>query len=109
MFKISGNKISLTRGDSLYLDVKLFKDKVAYTPEANDTIRFTMKKNISDEESILEKQLDINGDVATLHIEPDDTKYLQFGRYKYDMELNDSMGDVYTFIIGEFEVTGEVR
>ena len=43
------------------------------------------------------------------HIEPEDTKFLSFGKYLYDVELTTASGDVYTVIVPTtFEVLKEV-
>lgn len=43
--QISGTTISLTRGDTLLLTIKLTKDGKPYTPQDGDKIRFALKKN----------------------------------------------------------------
>lgn len=45
--QISGTTISLTRGDTLLLTIKLTKDGKPYTPQDGDKIRFALKKYTS--------------------------------------------------------------
>lgn len=109
MHSINGSNISLTRGDSLYLTVNIFKDGVAYTPVEGDVIRFAMKAKYKDpdEEVIILKT--IPNDTLILAFEPEDTKDLPMGKtYVYDIQLTDVYGNVDTFIIGTFTVTEEV-
>lgn len=44
--QINGTTISLTRGDTLLLTIKLTKDGKPYTPQDGDKIRFALKKKI---------------------------------------------------------------
>lgn len=104
---ISGDTISLTRGDSLILTVSLEKDGEAYIPQDGDKIRFAMKKDISDKDCLILKDIDMN--TMRLQIDPEDTKNLSFGSYIYDIELTTSDGFVDTFIgPATFKITKEV-
>lgn len=109
MFNISGSTISLTRGDTLYLNISLSKDGAAYTPSENDTIRFAMKKTVNDVGWLMMKEVHPNsqGEII-IEIKPADTKKLPFGTYKYDLALVDEYERVHTFVVGSFEVTEEV-
>lgn len=109
MQKISGTKIMLTRGDTLKAHVSMIKqDGSEYVPQEGDSIRFAMKKSYSDSSVLVEKT--IPNDTLLLHLEPNDTKLLEFGSYVYDIELTYSNGDVDTFIDRSvFELTEEVE
>ena len=101
MFKINGNKITLTRGDSFYAIVSL-KDKVSgqtYTPQEGDVIKFGMKKSPFDAECLITKTLP--NDTLLLYLSPADTASLQFGMYVYDIEITFANGDKDTFINNE--------
>jgi len=109
MYTIDGNNITLTRGDTLYVQINLTKDGEPYVPQEGDTIRFAMKKTYKDPDSevLINKQVPI--DTLILTIDPDDTKELTMSRsYVYDLELTTSIGEVYTFIAGKFKLTEEV-
>lgn len=109
MFSINGTTISLTRGDTLCLNVELTKDGEGYTPATSDRIRFTMKKSTADNIPLIQKVVYPDSyNKIMVEITPADTKPLAFGTYKYDMEITDENGRVYTFVIGDFKVTEEV-
>jgi hypothetical protein len=44
--KIEGTTISLTRGDSFFTNVEIFKNDEIYTPVEGDVIRFALKRNV---------------------------------------------------------------
>ena len=106
---IKGNNITLTRGDTLIIQIELTKGEEEYTPQTGDTIRFAVKQKYKDpDESVLIfKQ--IPTETMLLEIEPDDTKPLTMGKdYVYDIELTDSQGHVDTFISGILHIGEEV-
>ena len=97
MQKISGKKIILTRGDTFKAIVGMVNENgEEYVPEQGDSIRFAMKEHYDDETVLLEKT--IPNDTLLLHIEPNDTKELPFGDYKYDIQLTYANGDVDTLL-----------
>ena len=98
MLKVSGTSIEMTRGDTAKLQLYLtYQDGEPYEPEEGDVIRFAMKKTFSDAvEPDLVKTIPI--DTLVLHIEPEDTKALEYGTYRYDIQLTKANGDVDTFI-----------
>ena len=101
--------ITLTRGDSLFLQVGLKKNDEPYTPVAGSTLRFAMKSKYtdSDENVVLVKNIPIN--TLILEFEPEDTKPLVMKKsYVYDIELTDENGFVETFIRGTFKIGEEV-
>lgn len=109
MYRIDGSDITLTRGDTLYVQISLTKDGEPYVPQEGDTIRFAMKKSYKDPDSevLINKQVPI--DTLMLEINPEDTKPLAMSRtYLYDLELKTGIGEVYTFIAGKFKLTEEV-
>lgn len=108
--RIEGTDITLTRGDSLFLQLSLYKDGDVYVPAPGSRVRFAMKRSYNDPDSeiILEKQIPIN--TLLLEIEPEDTKPLTMGKsYVYDIELTDENGYVDTFIAGKFTIGKEVK
>lgn len=98
MLNITENRISLTRGDTAYLDIEVKIDGNAYELQEDDTLTLTVKKKPSDTDSepILIQKV-IYGETL-FHIEPSDTAELPFGKYKYDVQLNKANGDVFTII-----------
>lgn len=103
------NTIHLTRGDTARLlidraaNAATGKDYV-FTPE--DKVTMTVKKTVYDTSPAV--QLTVPGGAA-IHIKPEDTKELAFGRYVYDVQLTTADGDVYTVVTpATFEVTKEV-
>lgn len=100
--------ITMTRGDTLKLTVNLMDASGApYIPQEGDAMRFACKKDYSDTEVLIEK--DIPMDTMLLHLEPSDTKPLDFGDYVYDMQITFANGDVDTFIDKAiFRLTEEV-
>lgn len=109
MHKITGSDITLTRGDSLVLNLQLTKGGETYTPEQGSEIRFAMKKRYADadEDVVLIKQIPI--DTLTLEFEPEDTKDLVMNKtYVYDIQLTDSNGRVDTFLSGKLTIAEEV-
>ena len=103
MFKIVGNDITLTRGDSFYTDVEIKnEDKSTYTPQAGDSVKFFMKKRYKDQDTLIEKT--VPTDSLILHLEPEDTEELDFGRYVYNVKLFKENGDVITFVPDDPEV-----
>ena len=99
--------ISITRGDTAYLTVDILDDAgVAYQMQPGDKLTMTVKQNFTDVEPCLQKI--IEGD-NQFHIEPIDTKNMEFGKYKYDIQLNTAEGDVFTIVGPQtFEVLYEV-
>ena len=96
MYKVNGTTITMTRGDTARINVKILMDGEEYTPEQGDVIRFAAKKDYADDETAILKI--VPNDTMILTIEPADTKQLDFGYYKYDMQITFADGDVYTFI-----------
>jgi len=109
MHRINGNDITLTRGDTLILQIEISKGDEVYTPVEGDYIRFAMKHKYSDADSAVKILKEIPTDTMTLELLPEDTKSLSMGKkYVYDMELTDNNGRVYTFISGTLRLTEEV-
>lgn len=106
------NTITITRGDSAVIGVEIFDaEGQVFTPEEGDTIRFAVKKNYTDSEPLIVKDIPIS--TMELILMPEDTKNLESGpvrgRYKYDIELTRNNTWVDTFIPrGNFIVLEEV-
>lgn len=108
MHSLDGNNITLTRGDTLFLEISMTKDGEPFTPETGSSIRFAMKKKYTDADSTALIKT-IPTDTLTLEIEPEDTKNLQMKKtYVYDIQYTDAEGHVDTFISGTFTLAEEV-
>ena len=106
MYKIDGTTISLTRGDSLYVQITMKQGTQTYVPAEGDVIKFTVRKTYSTPILI---QKTIPHDTLMLHLLPSDTKELKYGYYVYDVELTTADGDVDTFVDkASFILTEEV-
>lgn len=105
---ISGTNISLTRGDSLFLEIGLTEDGEEYTPEEGSSLRFALKESYEAADSTaLVKEIPI--DTCILEIKPEDTKPLTMKKtYVYDIQFTDADGHVDTVIKGKFKITEEV-
>lgn len=103
------NTIHLTRGDTARLILGSVVNTVTkkdYGVSADDTVTFTVKKTVMDTSPAV--QIRVPGGAA-IHIKPEDTKALAFGRYVYDVQLTTAEGDVYTVIPpAAFEILKEV-
>ena len=102
----TNKKITLTRGDTLKMQVNVYIGDEQYTPTSNDSVRFAMKQSYTSNRVLIRKT--IPTDTMILHLVPNDTKKLAFGKYVYDIEITFENGDVDTFIKGEFEITPEI-
>lgn len=102
-----GYDITLTRGDSLPLQLTLKKNNESYMPGSEAYIRFAMKARYNDDTPVLVKEIPV--DTLQLIFIPEDTKDLPMKKtYVYDIELTDESGYVATFIEGRFTVGEEV-
>lgn len=99
MFKVDeDNTIHLTRGDTARFSIGRIVNTVTntnYTPTAEDTVTMTVKKTVLQADPCV--QIIVPGG-EVLHIKPEDTKAMAFGKYVYDVQLTMADGDVYTII-----------
>lgn len=98
------NSIELTRGDSLDLHIDLKdEDGEAYTLKEGDELTLTVKRSASSSEALITKH---GQDISIL---PEDTSALEFGVYRYDVQLTTLDGRVCTVIKpSDFVVAEEV-
>ena len=97
MVKIDGTTITMTRGDTLAVQLTLTHNNEPYTPVEGDAISFAMKRFVFDTgEPVLTKT--IPTDTLMFELAPADTKTLDFGEYAYDMQMTFADGTVDTFI-----------
>lgn len=99
MFLIQENGvIKLTRGDTAYLKVDIVNDLSGepYEMDPNDTLTLTVKRTVKDTEICFQKT--IKGSTE-FKIEPEDTVHCSFAKYKYDVQLKRTNGDVHTVVV----------
>lgn len=109
--KITGTDLSMIRGDTESITVELQdKDGNPMPLEDGDTIYFTVKTSVNNEEKILQKVItEFTNGKAPIVIEPEDTKSLDFVRYVYDIQLTRANGEVRTLVgPSTFAIGGEV-
>lgn len=111
MLSISNNNITLTRGDTLTLQVTLINmDNDPYEPEEGDSIRFAVSTGyLGDSHYALQYSKDIPTDTLTFTMPATETAKLSNKEYNYDIELTHNDGSVDTVISGKFILTGEVK
>ena len=92
------NTIHLTRGDTARFSIGQIKNTITntnYTPTEDDTVTMTIKKTVLQADPCV--QIIVPGG-EVLHIKPEDTKAMTFGKYVYDIQITMADGDVYTII-----------
>lgn len=92
------NTIHLTRGDTARFSIGQIVNTITntnYTPTAEDTVTMTIKKTVMQADPCV--QIIVPGG-EVLHIKPEDTKAMAFGKYVYDIQITMADGDVYTII-----------
>lgn len=96
-YSVKGTNITMTRGDTFSADICIYQPNgKPYNLAKDDVIQFAMKKSAKDTTILILK--DISIDTMKLVLNPDDTKDLDFGTYVYDIQLQKTTGEVYTFI-----------
>ena len=99
VFKVDeDNTIHLTRGDTARFSIGRIVNIVTntnYTPTEDDTVTMTIKKTVLQADPCV--QIIVPGG-GVLHIKPEDTKAMAFGKYVYDVQITMADGDVYTII-----------
>ena len=102
------NTIHLTRGDTARFRITQATNLATGEPYVflpEDKLEFTIKKSVSDADPLIHKSVS-GGEI--IHLLPEDTKPLSFGRYVYDVQLTVANGDVYTIIVPTvFEIAKE--
>lgn len=87
-YSLEGGKITVTKGDSLWLDIRVFNDGEEYVAEENDELLFVVTD--SDGNDVL--TVDLPTDPTVLYLTPAQTEELQEEyEYQYTVTLNDSM------------------
>ena len=95
LFKVDNKKILLIRGDTGTVNIN-FSEEV-------ETAVFSVKRNITDVEYILQKDIT----EGVLNFEHSDTNDLQPGKYVFDIQVSYD-GIVDTPLIGTLEIIADV-
>lgn len=89
MFKINGQNLYLTRGDSAYLRIDI---------EGNtrniQSLVLSVKKEVSD----IEYAFQLTAIDNSFIFSPEDTKDLEYGKYYYDIQMVSDLGEVFTVV-----------
>jgi hypothetical protein len=108
---ITGTNISMVRGDSESLTVRLFDDNGDQVNiVSGDTVYFTVREALGDTVTILQKVITgfLNGE-AVIQINPSDTDELFFKTYVYDIQWTRADGQVKTIVpASNFTILAEV-
>ncbi len=102
--EVMGNNIFHRRGDTAKLKVNLSMGDAPYAFKDGDSGLFTVKKRVTDDDIVLQKEM---ADGAFLLL-PDDTKDLTPGSYRYDMQVTLSSGEVYTVAMGKYKLLPDI-
>ena len=109
MFSVKKSDITLTRGDTLLLQVEINKDGKSVDLKQGESVRFAMKYRYTDPDEAVLIYKEIPLDTLILELKPEDTKPLKFNKtYVYDIQYTDIDGRVDTFITGTITLTEEV-
>ena len=107
MFKIDKktNKIFLTKGDNAELTIDVIdSDGNARGIYDDDVVVMTVRKHVNSDVAITKTAIK-----NTISFIPDDTKSLEAGQYRYDIQLTTFGGNIYTIIPDAcFEIGVEV-
>ena len=108
--KIEGTNLYMIRGDTESISISCKKEGESYL-DNGDTLYFTVKKSTKTKDILLQKIIKAftEDNRAIIEIEPSDTKNLEFGSYRYDIQLTKFNGEVKTIVIpSNFVIEGEV-
>lgn len=104
------NNITLTRGDTLTVQIALRRGTQTYTPEEGDAIRIACSNDYYGEVLYdLMFEAPIPDDTLTVTIPASTTKGLDYGVYNYDVEITHADGCVDTVLSAKLIITGEVK
>lgn len=109
--EIQGYNISMIRGDTETIKISCKDVQGVDVPlEDGDTLYFTVKFSVGIEKEEMQKVItEFPDGIAYINILPDDTKFMSFRNYYYDIQLTRADGTVKTIIPPSiFTVKGEV-
>ena len=103
MFLIDGNKLTLTRGNTAFIEIELFKDDEPYVMKTGDSLTLSLKRKNDYNNVLLTKTSTTN----TITIVENDTKDLSCGEYDYDITFRGNDGIIDTLFYDTFVLGGE--
>ena len=109
MIKINKTEISITRGDTAYIEFSL-TDAFGHTIvlHANDRVRCQVRDKV-DGNLIFEGLMSYDNNHIIWKIRPEDTADESLGTYYWDAQLEYSNGDIFTFVpVSKFEIMPEI-
>ena len=109
--EIQGYNISMIRGDTETIKISCKDSEGVDVPLGDgDTLYFTVKYSVGTDEKEIQKVItEFPEGIAYINITPDDTKFMRFRSYYYDIQLTKLDGTVKTIIPPSiFTVKGEV-
>ena len=109
--RILNNDIYMTRGDTESLTIYCTDESGNIIDFVQvDTVYFTVKHSIYSDENLIQKKITTFSEgKAIIEIEPEDTKNMAYGNYRYDIQLTTFDDNVITLIRPSlFTVEGEI-
>ncbi len=105
-FRLKGNNIEITRGDTGTLRFVPNNYEFIY----GDILYFTVKRDSDDEEYLFQKKItSFIDNEAVIIIKPEDTSSLEYDTYFYDIQIDTVDGTVNTVIEkSKFKVKEEI-
>lgn len=103
MLLIEGNKITLTRGNTAFIEIDIIKDDEPYILRTGDSLTLSLKRKSGYNNIVLTKTTTTN----TFALVEDDTKDLSLGAYEYDITFRGNDGTIDTLLFDTFIVGGE--
>lgn len=108
MLRLNGDSIKMTRGDTAYFEITVYTpDGEIYELQKKDRLVFTVRetpKKTSGSPPLLEKSFQDR----TIKLVPEDTNFLKYGKYFWDVEIIFANGDVNTVCAGTLTLAYEV-
>ena len=96
MLNVENGVITLTRGDSAYLNFDLTtQDGEEYPLQEGDLLRLTVRAQADSSCPVL---LEAESTDETILLKPEQTEQLEPGKYSYDVQLQTASGDVFTIL-----------
>ena len=108
MLRMSGNDIYMTRGDSASFSLVIYNGKNIYTLQEGDNVVFTIRQIPKNTPTIPTPLLNKVFGNNTIVLNPNDASFLQYGQYKYDVQITFSDGGVNTILAGNIFLQSEV-
>ena len=111
MIKINKTDISITRGDTAYIEFYLIDITGQPVVLDRDDIVRCQVRDECDGDLIFEGEIDRNMENNQIiwHIHPYDTEDLDIGTYYWDAQVEYPNGDIFTFVdVSKFNVVKEI-